>query len=187
MVFPLLLSIPLGKIGGFSGMCIGFMLTPIVCMLALVLYFIITKQIKNAPFLLPAMEEEELLLDIKLTPENIVEARDKAGEFLKAHNVSSSKIMDIQMIYEDTLMKVIEKNKRKTYCECTILVNDDHVRMITKDNGRIFDITQEADDSTDLSCYVMARMMETASEKSNTTTASFNRNTFQWNLEGDTI
>jgi len=105
---------------------------------------------------------------------------DCIANFLKEQNVSKKLIHEICLIVEDTLVYIKNKNEKKVICECIVLVNNKHVRLITKDNGVIFDITKEADNSIDLRCYVIARMMESASESTNTTTISFNRNTYVW-------
>lgn len=187
LVGPIVLAIPSGLLWGFNGMTVGFALTPIFAIVVEYIYFAIRKQLKKAPLLLENNNENEAHFDIRLDETSIVEVRDRVNEFLKENNVPSQKIMEILIILEDTLVYIKEKNEHKTICECTVLVNDEHVRLITKDNGKIFDMIQEADNSIDLRCYVLARMMENASEKSNTTTISFNRNTYIWQLNEDNV
>jgi len=177
---PLVVALPMAKLGGFNSMSLGFALTPVFSIVLLLVYLLVTKQIKKLPYLLPDTDEVEAHYDVLLTEENVVELRDAIGEFLTNQGVDDLRINEIKIIAEDTLVYVIKKNSKKVLCECDVLVNKDHIRLITKDNGVIFDMTKEADESLDLRCYVVARMMESTKEKSNTTTISFNRNTYLW-------
>jgi len=180
---PIVLAIPAGIFWGYNGMSFGFALTPIFAIVVEIIYFAITKQLKKAPILLDNNKEVEAHYEIRLEEANIIALRDKVEEFLKSQNIVQTKIVEILMVLEDTLVYIKNKNgnKKKLLCECVVLVGDEYIRMITKDNGVIFDMIKEADDNLDLRCYVVARMMEEASEKSNTTTISFNRNTYIWN------
>lgn len=182
LIGPIVLSIPAGILWGFNGMTIGFALTPVFAILVVLLYYVVTKQTKTAPILVEPNDEKEAHYDIMLEDESIIELRDRVEEFLKGNGVPSKKIIEVLLILEDSLVHTKTKNKKQVLCECDVLVNDKHVRIITKDNGVVFDLLKEADDSIDLRCYVLARMMGSASEKSYTTTISFNRNTFLWEL-----
>jgi len=118
--------------------------------------------------------------DIKLNTDGIFALQSAAREFLRTQNVAPKLVNEIELIIEEALTHIRERNKKDILCECVFLVNDEHIRMISKDNGRIFNLLEEAEASADLRCYVMARVMESAKERSNTTTSSFNRNTFIW-------
>ena len=63
-----------------------------------------------------------------------------------------------------------------------MLVSDSRIRLITKDNGVIFDLVQEADNSHDLQSYVLARMQANAKEATYSVTTSFNRNVCVWEV-----
>jgi len=180
LVGPVVLAIPMAKLGGFTGLAWGFALTPAFSLLVLLLYFVISKKIKNAPLLLQDTDEIEAHFDIYLDEPSIVMLRDKVEEFLKESHVSGTIINEIKIILEDSLVYIMKKNTKKVCCECIILVNQKHVRIMTRDNGVIFDMLEEADSAKDLRCYVLGRMMDQSSEKSNTTTISFNRNTYIW-------
>jgi len=177
---PILIAAPLGYFIGFNGLSVGFFLTPFFAALVLVVYLAFKKKLNKNMVLPSDTDEEELHLDIKLNVESIVALRDKVGEFLQSESVPEKIVNEIKIILEDTLTYIKDKNNKTVLCECTVLVNHKHVRVITKDNGKVFDITKEADNSLDLRCYVAARLMEQANEKSNTTTISFNRNTYIW-------
>jgi len=180
LIGPLILAIPLGKAYAFSGLATGFFLTPFFTLLCLFLYLLFTRQLKSAPLLLKPTDEAEAHFDMTLEMDSIYALQSGAASFLKEQGVESRLVNEVSMIMEDALVHIRKKNRKPVLCECTLLVNDAHVRMITKDNGVIFDLLEDADSSRDFRCYVMARIMEQTEEKSNTTTITFNRNTFLW-------
>jgi len=180
LIGPIVLAIPLSKIWGMTGLFWGFALTPVFSILVLALVLWLKKDLKNAPYLLPETDEEEAHFDIYLDTNSIVELRDRVGDFLKEKNVESKIVNEVKLIIEDALVYTQGKNTKKVCCECTLLVSDKRIRLITKDNGVIFDMSQAADASLDLRCYILGRVMDQTSEKSYTTTISFNRNIYAW-------
>ncbi len=177
---PIIIAAPLGMLFGFDAMSFGMALAPVFALVVMIILFSLKKTLKKAPLLLDESEEKEAHYDFELKTESILEVRNRAGKFLAEQEVDSKLITQIEILLEDTLLHIMNKNKKKTLCDCTLLVNNEHVRLITKDNGMIFDITEDASEAIDFRCYVMATIMENTSEKSNTTTITFNRNTYLW-------
>ena len=74
-------------------------------------------------------------------------------------------------------MLIYEKNadKEKLFAECTILAEPAGMRMILRDSGILFDVT-DADSLPDsLLQYVVARMMVAHDKKAYLTTTGYNR------------
>lgn len=183
LIGPLVISFPLGTIFGFNAMSIGFVFTPIFSVIVLFIYCLIKGEAKRLPYLLNDDDKINAHYDIKLEKESIVELRDNIHDWLLQQDVKKRTINEIELIIEETLLHIKNRNKKTIYCECDLLLNKDYIWLITKDNGMIFNMIKDADDSLDLSCYVAARVMEQASSKSYTTTTSFNRNTYVWKRE----
>jgi len=177
---PIVISIPLAFLFGFDAMSFGFAITPVFSILVLVLYFVFTKKIKKAPNLIQDTDEQEIHFDFKIDVDSIVEVRNKIGQYLTEQKVDSSLVNKVEVIFEDAMTFIMKRNKKKIICECSVLINDKHIRLITKDNGVIFDLVEEADNSVDLQGYLLARMMADAKESTNSVTTSFNRNTCIW-------
>lgn len=181
LIGPIVLAMPMAHIG-FNAMSWGFALTPVFALAVTFLYILFTKQLKNAPYLLKKSEEREAHFDFELTEPAILEGRERIAAFLRAEGVKSSVVNRCQMVFEDAMGIIRSKNTKKVICECTVLVSDARIRLITKDNGVIFDLVQEADSSHDLQSYVLARMQADAKEATYSVTTSFNRNVCVWEL-----
>ena len=81
------------------------------------------------------------------------------------------------LLLEEILMLIYEKNagKKKLFAECTILSEPAGMRMILRDSGILFDVT-DADTLPDsLRHYVVARMMVAHDKKAYLTTTGYNR------------
>jgi len=179
LIGPIVIAAPLCSVS-FNAMSVGFAVTPVFAILVTLIYLLVTKQLKNAPYLVSASDETEAHYDLRLEPESIVAVRDRIGAFLGENHVEGNLINKIEMVFEDSMVFIMNRNRKKVICECTILLNDQHIRLITKDNGVIFDLVQEADNSVNLQAYILARMMTSSREATNTVTTSFNRNICIW-------
>ena len=79
-------------------------------------------------------------------------------------------------------MLVYERNNNKpTVCaECSALIRDDGIQIIEKDDGALFDLTDEDSLPSSLGAFVVASYMEKMKgNKMYLTTMSYNRNTFR--------
>ena len=77
-------------------------------------------------------------------------------------------------------MLIWEKNKEKSVLgEMTIYIDPDQIRIISKDNGVLFDISEEDVDVTSITSYLVSAYMEKLGEnRQYLTTMSFNRSTY---------
>ena len=81
------------------------------------------------------------------------------------------------LLLEEILMLIYEKNagKKNLFAECTILSEPAVMRVILRDSGILFDVT-DADTLPDsLRHYVVARMMVAHDKKAYLTTTGYNR------------
>ena len=74
-------------------------------------------------------------------------------------------------------MLIYEKNagKKKLFAECTILSEPAGMRMILRDSGILFDVTDADSLPVSLRQYVVARMMVVHDKKAYLTTTGYNR------------
>ena len=69
--------------------------------------------------------------------------------------------------------------RKNVLAEYTIeLEEDERVRIVIRDDGVIFDVTDEDLDVTSLRSYFVSRLMTTQRLRKNITTTSFNRSVF---------
>jgi len=188
LILPLVLAIPLGLVFGFKGMATGFMLTAFLSIAAVAVIISLRYGKRAFPLILEKTEEDSLSYDLYLNEESITTLCSEIKNELSQRNISSTVSNEIQLIAEESYMTIKEKNKkenpkRKVLSECNILISNDTIRMITRDNGMIFDITDADAKVEDLRSYVLARLMEKNSDRTHVTTISFNRNSYYWKLD----
>ena len=88
--------------------------------------------------------------------------------------------MRAALMTEEVLMAVKDRNRgRKVLGEVTLDLNDG-VRLILRDDGEIFDITDSDQEISSLRTFLVASIMESQSGRLNLVTTGFNRNVFQF-------
>jgi len=168
-IIPLVFVYPLGALVSFDVMNIGFALTPFVSIFVMFVIFKFSKKKNAAPLFLPETDEEEFHYDILLEANNST-VKSKITNDLSNKEIKESVVNEVGIVVEDTLRKIFENNPKKTVGEITILFNKEHLRLIIKDSGKIFDLISDNDEKTNY-------------EKSNSVATSFNRNIYTWNLK----
>ena len=177
------LSVLLGKIFGVYGMFAGIALAPALAYYLSLLYVRLRYGKENCPLMLADRKKsmQEAFFEFTVTPEMIIAVQKQAGDFLRHNGVSQKNVMKSELLIEELFMLIYEKNgKKNTICaECTVIVKDNTVRIITKDDGVLFNIADEDAGISSLRSFVVASFMETLkTQKRYLTTMSYNRNTF---------
>jgi len=184
LLTPLAVAMPLGNAFGFEGLTWGFALTAVIAILVMLLAVRLKYGRKAVPLILQDTEEESLLYDISLSSESIAALIDRVRGDLTERAVSPGVINEVSLILEESYMTILEANpKKKTLSECSILLSGRSLRLITRDNGRIFDITDANAKIKDMRSYLLACLMERNPGRSHVTTISFNRNCYVWDFE----
>ena len=85
----------------------------------------------------------------------------------------------LELLIEELYTRIYEKNPGKTVCsECALLFGENHVRIIVRDNGVIFNFIDENNSIESMNAYVLNSLLEKTKEKEYLITTSFNRNGF---------
>ena len=178
LVLVLVLGVPLGLTGNIAGVWWGFALAQVLTLILCGVLAVMKYGREYFPYYLEA-KRPVADYDLSLSPETLITVRDSAEEFLTAHHIPKSTVNQVMLIIEETGMLIIERNKGQVLAEYTILLEDDQqVRIIIRDDGEIFNITDEDLDVTSLRSYFVSRLMTVQRLKKNITTTSFNRNVF---------
>ena len=180
---PVPLAVIFGKIFGIYGMFAGIALAPALAYYLSLLYVRLRYGKENCPLMLAERKKslKEAFFEFTVTPEMIIAVQKQAGDFLRHNGVSQKNVMKSELLIEELFMLIYEKNgKKNTICaECTVIVKDNTVRIITKDDGVLFNIADEDAGISSLRSFVVASFMETLkTQKRYLTTMSYNRNTF---------
>ena len=124
--------------------------------------------------------------EFKLDPKSIVETQQQVEKFLSGNGVDRKIVSKVKLLIEDIYMLIYEKNGvgKEVYAECTVIVRDTGVQVITKDDGVLFDLS--SDDvvaGSIVELMVSSYMKKLKDNKKYLTTMSYNRNTFRINYE----
>ena len=99
---------------------------------------------------------------------------------LKEKGIDYRTIGKVKLLIEELYMLIREKNGNKAILsECSVLLRPEGVQLITKDDGILFDISEEDVTVTSLvSLAVSAYMEKLGQNRRHLTTMSFNRSSF---------
>ena len=184
VVASLPLCILFGKLFGIYGMFAGAALAPIAAYYLSLLFVRLKYGKENTPLLLADREKslKAAFYEFTITPEAVIAVQKNVGDFLRANNVDRKLVSKTELLIEELYMLVYERNDKKpTVCaECTALIRDDGIQIIEKDDGLLFDLTDEDSLPSSLGAFVVASYMEKMKgNKMYLTTMSYNRNTFR--------
>ena len=182
VVFSVILGVTLGKIFGVTGMFLGLGVAPavgfVLCMLALRIRF----GKKDCPMLLSKVPGHENIntFEVTIEPKKIMDLQQEVGSLLEDNNVDTLTVNKVKLLIEELYMLIWEKNNEKAILgEITIYIDPDQIRIISKDNGVLFDISEEDVDVTSITSYLVSAYMEKLGEnRQYLTTMSFNRSTY---------
>ena len=182
VVFSVILGVTLGRIFGVAGMFLGLGVAPavgfVLCMLALRIRY----GKKDCPMLLSKVPGHENIntFEVTIEPKKIMDLQQEVGSLLEDNNVDTLTVNKVKLLIEELYMLVWEKNDEKTVLgEMTIYLDPDQIRILSKDNGVLFDISEEDVNVTSLTSFLVSSYMEKLGQnRQYLTTMSFNRSNF---------
>lgn len=182
-LFPALpLAVLGGFVGGIHGMFIALMLSPPLGYLLSYLYIKRRYGRENYPLFLADMERERkvALFEFQAAPDSIVKARDRIGEALKASGCPDRQVNRAMLLFEELFMLVHDCNPGRTVlAECAVEIGG-VIRMITKDDGRIIDLTDSDRDVGSLRAYTLSNLLEAqTARRVHMLALSYNRNALE--------
>lgn len=173
-----------------TGLWIGLALAPAAGVILPALFVRLRYGRAQFPLLLDESASEIYCYDFELTPENAVSAAKTAGQAVCAA-VDEKTNMKIQVLIEELGLLILEKNGgldktkpgKKIHAECTLMIEPDAVRIILRDSGIIFDITDADARVSSFRQFFVASVMERQRFKAYLTTTGYNRNEFSFPRE----
>ena len=182
-LFPALpLAVLGGMIGGVYGMYLGLMIAPALGYLLSILYIKHKYGRENYPLLLKDMEhgKKMKLFEFRVRPDAITNIRDQIGQALKENGCSERLINRSMFIFEELFMLIHDCNTgKKVYAECAVEIGES-VRLITKDDGQIVDLTETDRDVTSLRSYALSNMLEShTTRRVHSLVLSYNHNALE--------
>ena len=163
-----------GSLFGIGGVWVGMGVGPFAGLLVASAIVIPAAGWKAFPLLLPRDRDEKThVFNLRLTDEEIVETSRKVGELPGVP-------MRAALMTEEVFMAVKDRNGgRKVLGEATLDLNDG-VKLVLRDDGVIFDITDADAEISSLRTFLVASIMERQTGRLNLVTTGFNRNVFEF-------
>ena len=166
-------------IDGVVGMFAGLMIAQPLGYLISVLYISRRYGRENyALFIAEAEKQKNVrLFEFPVKPENVVAVRDQIGEALKENACPERQTKRTMLLFEELFMLIYDNNPGRTVlAECAVEIGDT-VRVITKDNGRILDLTDTDSSVTSLRSYTLSSLLEAHTiRRGHFLALSYNRN-----------
>lgn len=181
--------IALGYFFGIYGMFAGVAVGPAIAYAISVLYIRIRYGAENYPLLLTDKLKgfKHKFYEFKLDPKSIVETQQQVEKYLCENGIDRKIVSKVKLLIEDLYMLIYEKNgaDKAVYAECTVIIRDTGVQIITKDDGVLFDLSNEDVVAGSIVEFMVSGYMEKLKDnKKYLTTMSYNRNTFKIKYEG---
>ena len=163
-----------GSLFGIEGVWLGVGAGPFAGLVVASAIVIPTAGWRAFPLLLPRDRDEKThVFNLRLTDEEIVETSRKVGELPGVP-------MRAALMTEEVFMAVKDRNGgRKVLGEATLDLNDG-VKLVLRDDGVIFDITDADAEISSLRTFLVASIMERQTGRLNLVTTGFNRNVFEF-------
>ncbi len=182
LALPLVLGMVFGILWGFIGMVWGLMLVSVVGLIISVAVIWIKYGRDKVPHALEDQDNTVFMHEFAVNDEEIHELQKVLGDELSGFGLSASLINKIQLMLEEAfeIVKVENPDKKIILADCSVIIDDKYVRLIVRDNGKVFDITKADEKTKSLGHYVLARMIDDLEDSAYTTSISFNRNSFVW-------
>lgn len=156
-----------GMLGGVYGMFSGLMLAPLLGYLLSVLYIRLRYGRENYPLFLKEKEQmhQSSLFEFPVRPDSITRTREKIGDTLKKQGCSEALVNRTMLIFEELFMLMYEANPGRTVlAECAVQAGE-NIRMISKDNGRLIDLTDTEQDVHSLRAYILSNMLRAHTDR----------------------
>ncbi len=179
LVAPILLVVPLGAVFGEDGVWASLGAAPFFACAVVAAVVVAQWGRGSFPLFLDfAKIRRSRVYDLVLFEKDICDVSAAIGRYLEPR--TSPRCAGLtSLLVEETLMTVHDRNAgRRIRAEVTIDLSDG-VRVIERDDGDIFDITDVDARATSFRAYFVSSLMTTIPARRNMTTTSFNRNVFR--------
>lgn len=187
LFMPTLFAVPLALLLGLDFLWVGLALAPAFALGISIFVTIKRFGKKGFPLYVDNTADKIQSFNFIIEDESVVNARDTIEKILTEHNASKRTIMRSMLLIEELFMLIKEKNPdKKVTAELTVFLSENSVKYVIRDDGIIFDITEEDDPLASIRGFIVASMMHKQTVRKNLTTTSFNRNMFVLPLQMDT-
>lgn len=152
--------------GPFIGFAAGMLLTRIIL------------KKDKFPYILDVDNPDIRNFGLVLSDDAIITLRNEAGAVLAEKKTDTKTANFILLMIEECFMLIREKNPGKKITAELSLFLEDEIRLIFRDDGVIFDMTDTDDRITSFRSYIVSNLMKHQHDKVYQITTEYNRNMF---------
>lgn len=182
MIFSVGLAVVFGMLFGITGMFSGVAAAPAVAYALLLIYLVVRYGKNDCPLLLSKVsgDQNSYLFHLSVEADQIIGLQKKVEALLREKGVDNRTVGKIKLMIEELYVLIREKNEnKKVLSEFTIFLHSGEIKIITKDDGVLFDLSEDDVIVTSLASFAVSAYMEKLGEdKYHLTTMSLNRNAF---------
>ena len=116
---------------------------------------------ENYPLLLGGIEQGRnvKLYEFSVLPDAVVTVRDQIGTAMKESGCPDRLINRTIVIFEELFMLIADRNPGRTvHAECAVEIGES-IRLVTKDDGQILDLTDADSRVSSLRAYALSNML----------------------------
>ena len=182
VIFSVAFAVAFGTAFGVTGMFVGIAVAPFAAYALLLIYLVLRYGKDDCPLLLSGVpgNENTYLFCLSIEPKKIIDLQKKVETLLLKKDTDKRTVGKIKLLIEELYMLILEKNEGKNVLsELSVFIAPDEIKIITKDDGVLFDISEEDVTVTSLAAFAVSAYMEKLREnRYHLTTMSFNRSAF---------
>lgn len=180
LINPVLLAVVLSiLLRSHAGLWIGLAAAPIITLLVSAAGIYLSFGRELFPFLLlKDRDDRTLIYAFTISSQAAARMADTAGRVLETFSVPDRIGLLTEVFLEDMLMLILEKNagrKKPLYAECTLIIEPDGVRLILRDSGVIFNITDSDAKVQSFRQFIVSSLMISLEHRAYLTTTGYNR------------
>ncbi|MBO4374273.1 MAG: hypothetical protein J5829_04115 [Lachnospiraceae bacterium] len=177
-ILSILLPVLFSSLFGESGLWFGFAAAPVLGALLSVLAIRIMTRGEDFPWLLQKNSCKEVFVyDAVMSPESMTDASKKIRAMMEDRGYSKNDALQAALFVEEISTTVLERNGNdEVTAEYSLLFDDDCARLVIRDSGVIFDVTDPDLKITGLSSFVINGLLKAKEEKGYVPTTGYNRN-----------
>ncbi len=163
------------------GIWIGIALAPVVSLLLYAVISLLFRKKIHSMFRLHRGDDGIRIFEFPLRDENIAEMAETAGQILKEAGYSGRLQNFAQVITEEVLELIHEHNRdaeKELSVEYTIIQDREGVRLVFRDEGSVFDVTDTDANVESFRQYVVSRILTCPKYSRHVMATGYNRNEF---------
>lgn len=173
---PAAFSYILGNLVGLTGVWIAIGCSPLLSLIIISVYVYFRYGKDRFPFIISDEGNESESFEFELNEQQVMDFRNSVEKYLKERNIDNKKLNMIMLLCEEIPLVILERNNKNLCMECSVIVNDEDIKLVFRDDGESFELTDENLSVKSLRSYLVSRIMTVSRDKITMLTTSYNRN-----------